>query len=212
MCLGFARRSSGPLARVTVLLSLLAGTSSCYLFNPNTDPPSEVEHCHAGVSGGEKPKTRAVALGEGRGSAFERYQEGSSATFVTGGQGLTMVTPVVRVAAESGDPSETCFLVGIISEFAGSGGGSGGGGAGGSGGSGGATGSGAGGSGASGSGEGGSTDPLFVTYGAKMKLDGDYFYTDGVIYNPVDWDRVKLTLTVTGEDFEGTSAVTVVSR
>jgi len=182
-------------------LALLVGSPSCYLFNPNKDPPAEVEHCHLEGIDGTTSEVRGVALGEGRGSGFVPYEDGGTATYVTGGQGLTMITPVVRVEAKSGDPSETCLLVRVLSENAGGAGGNAGGSGGGAGGSGGTSGSGA---------SGGSSEGFQLTLGAKMKLEDGYLYTDGVLYNPVEWDRVRLTLTVTGPDFEGTSTVTVV--
>lgn len=164
--------------------------SACYLFNPNTDPPAQVEACSAGVSPGDtKPNTREVALGTGHGNDFDAYLDGSNVTSVTGGQGSTMITPVVRVKAESGDPSEACFLVEIVTEDLESIGG------GGSGGGGGECFEGCG--------------PLQGTQGAKMKLEDGYYYTDGVIYNPIESGHVKLTLTVTGEDFSGTTTVEV---
>jgi hypothetical protein len=175
-----------------VLAALLATLPGCFLFNPDTSPPAEVEHCNpSGIGDGAKG-TRNVSLGDGQGAAFVPYRDSGQAKTVTGGQGLTMVTPVVRVAAASADPAEMCLMVRILSEY-GAGGAGGGNGAGGSG--------------------GGSYDPQYesstVLLGAKFARNGDYLFTSGPIYNPVDNFPVTLTATVTGTDFEATETVTV---
>lgn len=201
-------------ARGLSLVGILSLLPSCYLFSPNTDPPAQVEQCGPSGTAGDKSKTREVALGDGVGSGFVPYKDGATVTLVTGGQGLSMVTPVVRVKAESGDVSGTCLFISILSENAaaptGGGGAGGAGGTGPVGGAGGATGSSSG-SGASSGGEcfDGDCEPLTITQGATMKLDGDYLYTDGVLYNPVSWESVRLSLTVKGVDFAGTSTVEI---
>jgi hypothetical protein len=85
--------------------------------DPETGPPEEVERCKAQTLGDMVPlPERGAALGEGRGNEFQPYQDGDSVALVQGSQGLTMLTPVVRVDAAPEDPTDACLLVQIYLE------------------------------------------------------------------------------------------------
>lgn len=98
-----------PLAFLTfgALLALLPG---CFLFAPEL--PDLDDGCAATSFRGPEPAAqRNVALGEGLGAEFRPYQPGDKAELVVGGQGATMITPVLRVDAAPSDPSKLCTLV-----------------------------------------------------------------------------------------------------
>lgn len=64
------------------------------------------------------PETREVDLGVLSESGFQPYQEGDEIALISGGQGATMITPVVRVAKGAGDDAAPCFRV-LVEESAG---------------------------------------------------------------------------------------------
>lgn len=186
-----APSSTAAAGRLAPLLlpALLAALPGCFLFD--SGGPQQVEGCAPGT--GDPSEKRAVALGEGRGKDFEPYADGGAVPLVSGSQGFDMITPSVRVEGKPGDPSEACLLVEITTVYND---------APGSGGAGGAPG---------GGGQGGSfSEDDTLRQGAKFVLvDGDLF-TDGVLYNPLFGSTdLTLTVTVTGEDFDGTSTVAV---
>lgn len=184
-----ATTSAGPARLAPLLLpALLAALPGCFLFD--SGDPQPVESCGPGSS--NPTEKRAVALGEGQGKDFKAYVDGGTVPLVSGSQGFEMITPVVRVEGKPDDPSEACLLVEITTEYTDGPG---------SGGAGGALG---------GGGQGGSSGGDVLRQGAKFVLkDGDLF-TDGVLYNPLFGSTdLTLTVTVTGEDFDGTSTVAV---
>ncbi|MBK8251627.1 MAG: hypothetical protein IPK82_03035 [Polyangiaceae bacterium] len=179
--------SLGPISRAMLLL-LLPG---CYLFNVIT--PEEVEYCSSGVTEEAKPNARSVALGTGDGGGFKAYQNGDKVDMVTGGQGLSMITPTIQVEGKDSDSDSPCLLVQLTIEGENEG----------SGGFGGALGSGGVG------GSGGSGEPSTTKVGIQfVKKDGN-LYTKGVLYQPLGSGQNKLILSVTGGDFNGTNTVTI---
>jgi hypothetical protein len=187
--------------------ALLVTLPGCFLFNPDNSPPDQVATCQGPSLGNPPPSAmRKVAVGDGTGSDFHAYQEGDTVHLVTGGQGLTMMTPVVRVEAAPGDPSEMCLFVHLTTDYVkkqmtGSGGGAGAGGGGGA------------------AGGGGvymeQPDKDAIEQFAKFVSKDGAFLTDGPLYNPLNGTRrldlydMKLTLEVRGESFVGAQTVTV---
>lgn len=96
-----------------VLLSLASfSLAACGPFGPepSSNLPEEAGYCATDFED-VFPETREVDLGLGPAGAFAPFRDGDKIDTITGGQGATMITPMVRVAKGAADAAEPCFRV-----------------------------------------------------------------------------------------------------
>ncbi|MEZ4308643.1 MAG: hypothetical protein R3F14_11415 [Polyangiaceae bacterium] len=106
---------SRPRLALSLSLALLAPLAvACGPVDPeinDPDIPDQATACAATVSQGDV--VWPVALGAGPAEDFKPYSDGEVLPKITGGQGLSMITPLVRVEPAAGDLSEICLRVRI---------------------------------------------------------------------------------------------------
>jgi hypothetical protein len=95
---------------ITLVSSVAGVLVGCGPLGPGDDIPDQASYCAIDFEE-DFPETREVELGFGPASEFRPYQEGEEIETITGGQGATMITPVVRVAMGAADELEPCFKV-----------------------------------------------------------------------------------------------------
>lgn len=156
------------------ILVLLAGCSDPFALPQAEDCPTTFEE--------DFPEKRAVEIGLGEGESFVPFADGDIAKLETGGQGATMVAPMVRVAAGASDGSEECYRVRLADD----------------------TDQGPDGPNTS------QNNVVFVRAGEWMVSDGTVYHPFNVS-DPGDLyeAQIALTATVQGDGFEGTTTVNV---
>lgn len=127
------------------------------------------------------PEKRAVEIGYGEGESFVPYHDGDDLPLRTGGQGATMVTPMLRVAGGAPGEEEGCYRVRLSDDaYPGP------------------------------DGENtNQANVVFVRAGEWMVSDGEVFHPFTVDDGSLVDSQISLTATVQGEGFEGSTTVTV---
>lgn len=94
------------------LILLLGVSSSAGCPDPGPEPG---EDCIAQRPAAELSSlpTRVVELGSGTGADFRAWTEGASVPVTVGGQGFSMLTPSLRLAADGEGMSDACYWVNL---------------------------------------------------------------------------------------------------
>ena len=103
------------LTAVALLVALPACMAQC---DSEPDPAERCAGSSAPPDGAALP-ARELALGQGTGTAFSPYVDGTTVEVVAGGQGGHMITPVLRLPRLSGDAATSCVFVELRNAIAG---------------------------------------------------------------------------------------------
>lgn len=104
------------LLALTTLAALLSG---CGPEDPGHTVPDQAPDCPTQF-GEETMETRQVDIGDASSGEMVPYLEGESVPLVRGSQGLSMITPWMRIGAAKDDGQDACCVVRLDNEYEGS--------------------------------------------------------------------------------------------
>jgi hypothetical protein len=93
-----------------VSLSLLSVLPGCGPSDPGHTVPDQAPDCPTQF-GEDTLEKRKVDIGDAASGDLVPYQDGEQVPLVRGGQGLSMITPWVQIAAAADDGEEVCCVV-----------------------------------------------------------------------------------------------------
>lgn len=99
-------------------ISTLVLLTGCGPSDPEPTVPDQAPDCPTQF-GEETMETRAVDIGDASSGKLVAYSEGEGVPLVRGGQGLSMITPWVRIAAAEDDAEDACCVVRLENEYEG---------------------------------------------------------------------------------------------